>query len=185
MMPLKHETALNTLIWIKITPETGILTIFPSAPLQKIPKSQNIVFISQRSRKNPAHSKRDTMNISRNFLLIGAIYLLIGLILGMYMGAKGDYSLSLLHAHANLLGFALTAIFALVYKLFPMMSDSGMGRLHFWLHSIGTLGVIVMIFLLESERIDHAQMAPVAPISELFVVLGAAVFGWNIFKNAN
>jgi len=125
------------------------------------------------------------MNISRNFLLMGSVYLLIGLILGMYMAAKADYSLSLLHAHMNLLGFVLTAIFAIVYKLFPIMGEAGLGRLHFWLHSIGSLGVIIMIFLLESERITEVQMAPAAPFSELLVVLGVAAFGLNIFKNAN
>ena len=163
-----------------------VFRLFHHAPLpQKIPEAQNSVFISRRDRKYPAHFRGDAMNISRNFLLIGAIYLLIGLILGMYMGAKGDYSLSLLHAHINLLGFVLTSIFAVVYKVFPKMGEAGPGRLHFWLHMIGTLGVVIMIFLLESERITHAQMAPAAPIFELLVVLGVAVFGWNIFKNAN
>ena len=45
------------------------------------------------------------MDISRGFLVMGACYLLVGVLFGMYMGGSGDHSLAPVHAHINLLGF--------------------------------------------------------------------------------
>ena len=61
------------------------------------------------------------MNISRNFLLIGGIYLVIGIAMGMHMGAAGDHSMSVAHAHINLIGFTLSVLFALTYRAFADM----------------------------------------------------------------
>jgi hypothetical protein len=44
------------------------------------------------------------MNVSRNFLMIGCLYLLFGILLGMYMGGAGDFSMASVHAHITLLG---------------------------------------------------------------------------------
>ncbi len=42
------------------------------------------------------------MNISRLYLLIGSLYLLVGVILGMYMGGAQNFELAPVHAHINL-----------------------------------------------------------------------------------
>ena len=53
------------------------------------------------------------MNVSRNFLIVGSAFLIVGLVIGMYMGGSGDHSLAASHAHINLLGFVLSVLFAL------------------------------------------------------------------------
>jgi heme/copper-type cytochrome/quinol oxidase subunit 1 len=123
------------------------------------------------------------MTISRKFLLAGCVYLLIGMLFGMYMGGTGDHTFAPLHAHINLLGFVLPAIFAVVYHLFPAMTGGMLAKAHFWLHSIGTLVVLILLFLLFNGTITEAAMVPLAPISEMFIVVGTAIFGWNVFKN--
>lgn len=125
------------------------------------------------------------MNISRNFLLIGTLYLLVGLAFGMHMGASGDHSLAPLHAHINLLGFVLSVIFALIYRSYPTMAETRLATMHFWLHQIGSIVLVSMLFLLLSGRITDASMVPFAPISELLVVVGTLIFAWNVFRNAN
>ena len=62
------------------------------------------------------------MNVSRYFLLIAIVWLLIGMGMGLYMGDIDDFSLRPVHAHINLIGFTLTAIFAAIYKVFPAMA---------------------------------------------------------------
>lgn len=125
------------------------------------------------------------MNISRNFLLVGTLYILVGMGFGMHMGASGDHTFAPLHAHINLVGFVLSILFALVYRSYPAMADTGLAKIHFWLHQTGSLVLIVMLFLLLSGRITEAGMVPIAPISELLLVIGTALFAWNAFKNAN
>jgi hypothetical protein len=72
------------------------------------------------------------MNIPRSFMVIGSLYLLLGIGFGIWMGASGDHSLSPLHAHINLLGFVLMTVFGLVYRQFPSMAASGLATAHFW-----------------------------------------------------
>jgi len=124
------------------------------------------------------------MNVSRNFLVIGSLYLLIGILIGMYMGASQDHTMAPAHAHINLLGFTLMTVFGLAYRVFPALDGSMLARAHFWLHQVGALILLVMLFLLFSGRITEAAMMPLAPIAEVVVLLGTAIFAWNVYKNA-
>lgn len=123
------------------------------------------------------------MNVSRNFILIGAVYLTLGIVLGSYMGASGNHGPSVAHAHINLLGFTLMTIFGLTYRVFPEMGQTGLAKVHFWLHLVGSIVLLVMLFLLTTEVITEAAMMPLAPISELLVLLGVLVYLWNVFKH--
>ncbi|MDH5531670.1 MAG: hypothetical protein OEY05_16680 [Paracoccaceae bacterium] len=123
------------------------------------------------------------MSISRKFLLIGCTYLLIGMLFGMYMGGSGDHTFAPLHAHINLLGFVLPAIYAVVYHVFPAMTGGLLTKAHFWLHSVGTFVVLIMLYLFLSGKISETAMVPLAPISELMILVATAIFGWNVIKN--
>ncbi|MGJ8585174.1 MAG: hypothetical protein ACSHXD_13840 [Marinosulfonomonas sp.] len=125
------------------------------------------------------------MNVSRNFLVIGSIYILIGMILGSYMGGSGDHSLAPLHAHINLLGFVLPAAFALLYRSYPAMAASATATAHFWLHQIGTLVLVIFLYLLLGGTITEESGATLmAPIAELAIIVATGLFAWNIFQNA-
>lgn len=117
-------------------------------------------------------------------MLLGSAFLIIGIVIGMYMGGSGDHALALSHAHINLLGFVLSAVFALTYKAYPAMAEGRLANIHFWLHLVGALVLNLLLFLMLAEIIAEAAMVPLAPISELLVLLGALVFGWNVLQNA-
>ncbi len=125
------------------------------------------------------------MNISRNFLLFGSVFLIIGLILGMYMGGSGDHSMAASHAHINLVGFVLSVVFALTYKAFPAMSEGRLGSIHFWCHAVGAAGLNVMLFLMLSGSISAEAMVPLAPMTEMLVTIGVAIFAWNVWQKAH
>ena len=125
------------------------------------------------------------MNVSRNFLIIGSLYLLFGVLLGMYMGGAGDFSMASVHAHIGLLGFTLMAVFGCVYKLFPAMVGSRLAAAHFWLHQIGTLILLIMLLLLVNGMISGDAMSPVAPLAEALILIGTALFTLNLFQNAS
>lgn len=124
------------------------------------------------------------MNISRNFLVIGVVYLLIGMGLGAYMGGSGNHTLTPVHAHINLLGFTLMSIFAVVYKVFPALAESALSRLHFWLQQIGTLVMLVSLYLLISGFVAAGSIGPVLGVTEIVVILAVATFGLNVLQNA-
>lgn len=123
------------------------------------------------------------MNISRNFLVIGAGYLLVGILLGMYMGGSGDHSLTPVHAHINLLGFTLMTLFAICYKVFPALASGMLATAHFWLHQAGTLVLLGGLYLMMSRTLPETTVGPIMPIAEGAVFLGILAFAVNAFKN--
>jgi len=98
------------------------------------------------SRHGAAQCEGLVMTVSRNFLLIGPLYLLVGLGFGMYMGATGKHAFIPVHAHINLLGFTLMSIFGPAYRLMPELAGSVLAMAHFWLHQIGALVMLVALF---------------------------------------
>ncbi|MBI1415858.1 MAG: cytochrome-c oxidase [Limimaricola sp.] len=123
------------------------------------------------------------MNVSRGFLVMGCLYLIAGISIGMYMGASTDHTLVPAHAHINLLGFTLMSVFGLVYRVVPAMAESGLATAHFWLHQVGTLLLVTMLVLLLTGRIAETAMFPVAPIAEVLVMLGVLSFAANLLRN--
>ncbi|MBD3677527.1 MAG: TonB-dependent receptor [Rhodobacteraceae bacterium] len=124
------------------------------------------------------------MNVSRNFLLVGSLFLILGILIGMYMGGSGEHTLAPAHAHINLLGFVLSVLFALVYRSYADMGASKLATYHFWLHVVGTAILIVMLLMLLTGKITEAGMAPMAPLAELAVLIGVILFLVNLWKNA-
>lgn len=124
------------------------------------------------------------MNISRGFLLAGAVYLLVGIGLGAHMGASGDHSLSPVHAHINLLGFTLMTLFGLAYRLIPGLNAGWLGRAQFWLHQIGGLILLIALYLLMSGTLPPETVGPVMPVAEIMVLLSAIFWLVNLWRAA-
>ncbi|HEX3887688.1 MAG TPA: hypothetical protein VHW05_09345 [Phenylobacterium sp.] len=74
------------------------------------------------------------------FFSTGALCVMGGMIWGMYMGSKQDFTLAPAHAHLNLVGWATLALMGTFYQL----SGKG-GRLGWINYLLSTAGVVVMI----------------------------------------
>lgn len=123
------------------------------------------------------------MNVSRAYLLIGAMYLLVGMALGMFMGSHEDFTLAPVHAHINLLGFALMTIFGLAYRLLPHMADTLLARAHFWLHQSGALVFVAALYLKLSGTVTSGSVDAVLAASSGVVFLGMLCWAVNLFRN--
>ena len=124
------------------------------------------------------------MNISRTYLLTGSLYLLVGIILGMYMGGKQDFALKSVHAHINLLGFTLMTLFGVAYRVMPALADTALAKAHFWLHQIGAFVLLIGLFLLMSGSMAETTAAKILPISEIVVFFGMLAWAINMFRHA-
>jgi hypothetical protein len=116
------------------------------------------------------------MTISRSFLVTGAAYLIVGIVFGAYMGASQDHTLAPVHAHINLLGFTLMTVFGLAYRLIPGLDQGLMPRLHFWLHQLGSLCLLIGLTLMMSGKIEPEVIGPVFPIFEGAILVGAILW---------
>ena len=124
------------------------------------------------------------MDVSRGFLVIGSLYLLVGIGLGSYMGGSGDHTLSPVHAHINLLGFTLMTVFGLAYRLLPRLAERWMPKAHFWLHQVGAFILLVGLFLLMSGKAVPGIPAPILPLAEGLVLLSVVIWLVNVIRRA-
>ena len=94
--------------------------------------------------------------MASRLLKIAAVYLLIGVTLGLAMGIARDFRFAPVHAHLNLLGWASLALAGLVYHFYPEATRTGLARLHFWLHVTGLpvfmLGLLVLLAGFEEAK---------------------------------
>lgn len=124
------------------------------------------------------------MNVSRSFLLMGSLYLLVGILLGMYMGGSGDHALASVHAHINLLGFTLMTMFGLAYHVMPALARGTLAKAHFWLHQVGAFVMLVALFLLLGGKVAAASIGPIMPFAEGAVLIGMICWAINLYRNA-
>ncbi|MBA3909734.1 MAG: cytochrome-c oxidase [Rhodobacter sp.] len=124
------------------------------------------------------------MNISRSFLIAGSVYLIVGILFGAYMGGSGDSTLTPVHAHINLLGFTLMTLFGLAYRLIPGLDEGLLPRLHFWLHQVGVLLLLLGLWLMITGKVAETTIGPVFPVLEGAILLGVVLWLVNLVRRA-
>lgn len=112
-------------------------------------------------------------------LQIAAVYLLIGLLMGIGMSMTHNFLLAPVHAHINLLGWASLGLAGLVYCVLPGLEHGWLATTHFWLHNVG---LPVMMVGLVALRLGHAAAEPVVAAGALVSFLGLAAFAVNLWK---
>jgi hypothetical protein len=111
---------------------------------------------------------------------ISAVYMVMGLSLGLAMGISGNFSLTSVHAHISLLGWATMAIAGIVYLLMPDCAHSRLATLHFWGHN---LGLPVMLVSIAMKIYGQANMEPVIGTGSTLVLLSLVLFAINLLRN--
>jgi len=106
---------------------------------------------------------------------IGIVYLLIGLSLGVYMGASKDFSLRPVHAHVNLLGWTLLGISGLIFHVFPQLEQSVLAKVYFWLYNLSVPLTLISLFLFVS---GNTAIDPILGLGSVLITVSAACFAW-------
>ena len=118
--------------------------------------------------------------MARLWILIAAVYLLVGVGFGIGMAAMQKFEFAPVHAHINLLGWATMALSGLIYGRFPQAGGSRLGLIHFWSFNLLTpvlLAGLVFMFA------GHPEMEPVMVVGSLGVLASLVVFVVNLFLN--
>ena len=114
------------------------------------------------------------------WLKLSVVYLIIGVSMGIAMGASQNFTLRPVHAHINLLGWTTMALAGLIYSVFPQAGTSRLARAHFWLLN---LALPVMMVALGLVLFGHMDVAPVLALAEIVGAAGIAAFAANLFIN--
>ena len=120
------------------------------------------------------------MSVSNNFLRLGVLSALVGMSLGVWMGANEDFVLRPVHAHINLLGFASMMLFGLFYRSFPAAGRGWLPMAHFGLSVLGFLilmpSLALMLMLMQKPFFLPAMIA-----SEIMLVGSMLLFVIIVF----
>src|SRR3954447_17656919 len=116
-------------------------------------------------------------HVDTSFILTAAVCLIGGVTMGIFMGIAHDFQFAPVHAHLNLLGWASLALFGLVYKAWPALSQSRIALAHFALSAPSALVFPIGIYL----SIAH-QNPGLAIGASLVWLLGAVLFLVNLLR---
>ena len=118
---------------------------------------------------------------ARLWILIAAVYLVLGVAFGIGMAAMQKFEFAPVHAHINLLGWASMGLFGLIYGRFRGAGGSRLGMIHFW--SFNVLTPVLLAGLLFMFA-GHPELEPVMVVGSLGVLASLLVFVVNLFLNA-
>ena len=110
------------------------------------------------------------------------VYLIMGVGLGIYMGASGDVLLVPVHAHFNLLGWASLGLIGLIYRQFPVAGSHRLAQVQFWLHNAGLL--TAMVLLIGSLR-GNSSLEPLLGVASMVIGVSVVLFAINVFQNVH
>lgn len=114
------------------------------------------------------------------WIKIAVVYLLLGVAMGIYMGASQNFAMRPVHAHVNLLGWATLALAGLIYTVFPEAGESKLAKAHFWLMN---LALPVMMGALAMVLSGKVEFVPVLAACEIAAAGAILAFATNIFLN--
>lgn len=111
------------------------------------------------------------------FLRTGMLFLLVGVGLGVYMGATENFTQHPTHAHINLLGGVWLFLAGLYYNAHPQISKR-LVTIHYFLAVIGLLVLIPGIW---GAQIQAPWFGPVVGIGSILTALQLIYFTVMVF----
>lgn len=110
--------------------------------------------------------------MDRKFVLTGLGYAIVGMALGIFMAASNDHGQMVTHAHIMLIGFVVSFIYGLCHKLWLNDSTSKLAVAQYYLHQVGTLFIVIGLFLLYGKFVPLEKIDPLLAVSSIVVLIG-------------
>ncbi|GAA0400667.1 cytochrome-c oxidase [Paenibacillus motobuensis] len=114
------------------------------------------------------------------YIKVALVYFVIGVGLGVYMSMAHDYTLTGVHVHINLLGWASFALAGVIYWLFPRAGNNILSKIQFWVH---TISLPVMMICLTLLLKGNDQVEVLMGVGSTLVVVSVIIFAVNVFLN--
>lgn len=115
-----------------------------------------------------------------NLLRSSALYLVLGVALGVVMGASGDHTLRSVHAHLNLLGWGTLGLIGVIYLVLPNIGANRLAGTQVILHHAG---LAAMMIGLCAKLYDVPAGEPLLAIGSGIAGLAVGLFVFNLLRN--
>jgi hypothetical protein len=118
--------------------------------------------------------------LSKWFLRIAVLYLVVGVSLGLFMAASHDHSMFPVHAHLNLLGWVSMTLFGLFYRCFPQAAQTTLAKVHFWIYVPSHFFQMVLLAMLFR---GNTMIEPALGLVSSMVGVAILCFAVTVWKN--
>src|SRR5262245_21005680 len=81
-------------------------------------------------------------HIDRGFVGVALVWLMLGMVLGLYMSVTQSNQFVPVHITMLLPGFVVLAVYGALYRLWPVMKESPLAKTHFWVSVVAVLGQV-------------------------------------------
>lgn len=123
------------------------------------------------------------MSLGNKFLRFAMIYALIGLAIGVWMGASGDFRIRSAHAHLNLLGYVSMFLAGLFYRSLPKAAEDALAGPHFLLANATLIALIPLVALINLQ-VAPAVVGPILGVTTFVTWATMALFAIIVWRNA-
>ena len=110
-------------------------------------------------------------------MAFGVLCVLVGMAYGIHMSIQQNFVTAPAHAHLNLLGFVLSAIFAFYYHLVPS-AQGRLGWTHFAVHAVAVVVMFPGIIMADTGQGDGLAKA-----GSLLAILAMFIFAWILLRS--
>jgi len=111
------------------------------------------------------------------FLRFGVVFAILGMGLGIFMGAVHDFTLAPVHAHINLVGWVSMFLAGLFYHTHPQ-AEGFWSRLHLF---VAVPAMVVMVAGIYGAETVAPWGVPVAIVGSLAVIIAMILFAGIVF----
>lgn len=118
--------------------------------------------------------------VSSLLLRVSALLLLLGLVLGITMAMRQDFTLAPAHAHLNLIGGVLMFLAGLYYRVVPQAAMGALAKTQASLHILGAIVFPLGI----AAVLTNPRYEPLAIIGSLIVLGAIGLFAFIVFKTS-
>lgn len=121
--------------------------------------------------------------MEKKYLMVSFGYGIIGLLLGIYMAVSENHGQLVTHAHIMLVGFVISFIYAVCYKIWVTNQNSATPKIQYYLHLVGSILLLVSLFLLYGHFLSENILGPVLGIGAISVLAAMILMKILIVKS--
>jgi peptidoglycan/LPS O-acetylase OafA/YrhL len=126
------------------------------------------------------HERFCAMKLDRLYVSTAFVWLVLGMVFGIYVGISDKLAMANSHAHAILLGFVLSVLFGLIYRGWPSMQKSKLATLQYGIYQIGAV-----VLVLGKFSVDSGGKGVLAAPGSMITVLGTLLMAWIFLRSSD
>jgi hypothetical protein len=122
-----------------------------------------------------------SISLPYRFILAAVAFVIIGMLIGLYMGPTQDHTLLPVHTHLNLLGWATMMLYGLYYRSDAASAARPIAGWHFW---IAFIGMILFAVGLAALQLGYSGVEIVLTVGSILSLIAMLIFGWVVWQAA-